>query len=749
MSRKFYINANVERLISFAASLLLILALNIVLAKTLLKKIQKASTEAFIQHCMDVTEDYAEAVSTKLDLLTERTSLFYAKIAFKSLSDDEIRKILSEEKDSITPPFSNLVYANKDGMSWNVFGDVVSVTDRDYYQKIISEEKGVYISDILEEKNYGSAIIAFAIPIRNENYEISGLLSALCPLEKIDEFLNEINIAAGEKITIRDSQDRFIKHYKTDWQNQIFSPEIAISTEMSTEYTAEPTMRTRDTDGNSVHVFFKVLKNAPWTIGLTVQDDEFKKIERNQSKYQYLIIETIVIVLSLIFLLEIWMHNFLEKKQILSTHIDSVTHLLSQAFFEKEVNRMLKKYPNSKFVMIETDIRGFKFINQDLGKSKADQILYQYSRLLYQLAKTRGGVLSRGYADIFYCFFKINTVHETMHDFKKTVRLLSEEIKKFEVQFVPKFGIAFYIPQKNEETISAQALIGRATFAKKSIKDNALQNYAIYDKKLLNMSSKDNYIENHMEMALENREFFLMYQPKMNLLTDKIVGAEALVRWENQELGFMPPNAFIPLFEKNNFIVKLDFYVYEEVFRFLRKCIDKGEPTVPISVNMSRNHHKPEKFVHDFVTLLRKYDIPPSLIEVELLERRAEGKNVLREVTLLLQKEGFKVAMDDFGTGESSLNMLSTIPVNILKFDRSFLFASDSKNGTLDATSENFIETLIDLGKGLKKETIFEGVETEAQRDFLRKIKCDQVQGFFYSKPLRENEYMEFLKKHR
>ena len=122
---------------------------------------------------------------------------------------------------------------------------------------------------------------------------------------------------------------------------------------------------------------------------------------------------------------------------------------------------------------------------------------------------------------------------------------------------------------------------------------------------------------------------------------------------------------------------------------------------------------------------------------------------ILREITLMLQKEGFRVAMDDFGSGESSLNMLSTIPVNILKFDRSFLFANDAKTGKLDETSETFIETLVDLGKNLKKETIFEGVETEEQRDFLRKINCDQVQGFFYSKPLREEEYMEFLKNHR
>lgn len=300
-----------------------------------------------------------------------------------------------------------------------------------------------------------------------------------------------------------------------------------------------------------------------------------------------------------------------------------------------------------------------------------------------------------------------------------------------------------------DEVQSVQLLITRAGFAKSTIKENALQQFSIYDDRLLQKSKNENFIETHMEAALANNEFFVMYQPKVDLQSEKVVGAEALVRWQSPVLGYMPPNSFVPLFERNNFIVKLDFYVYEQVFKFIRKCMDNKEPTVPISVNVSRNHDKPDKFVHSFIALLKKYDISPTLIEVELLERATLDKNLLRDITIMLQKEGLRVAMDDFGSGESSLNMLSTIPVNILKFDRSFLFANDSENGRLDATSESFIETLVGLGKNLKKETIFEGVETEEQRDFLKKIKCDQVQGYFYSKPLREDDFMEFLKKHR
>ena len=334
-------------------------------------------------------------------------------------------------------------------------------------------------------------------------------------------------------------------------------------------------------------------------------------------------------------------------------------------------------------------------------------------------------------------------------DHKKQLKAAMENSKKNEIPFIPKFGLSFYLPNKQDDSPSIQILISRASFAKSTIKENALQQFAIYDEKLLQKSKNENFIETHMETALANKEFFVMYQPKIDLATEKVVGAEALVRWQSPKLGFMPPNSFVPLFERNNFIVKLDFYVYEEVFKFIRRCMDKGEPTVPISVNVSRNHDKPDKFVHAFTGLLKKYNITPAQVEVELLERATLDKNLLREITIMLQKEGFKVAMDDFGSGESSLNMLSSIPVNILKFDRSFLFANDAVNGRLDETAESFIQTLVVLGKNLKKQTIFEGVETEEQRDFLRKIKCDQVQGYFYSKPLREDEFIQFLKKHR
>ena len=289
-------------------------------------------------------------------------------------------------------------------------------------------------------------------------------------------------------------------------------------------------------------------------------------------------------------------------------------------------------------------------------------------------------------------------------------------------------------------------MIGEASFAKGTIKGDVLQKYAIYSHKMKMNIDKDQRIERYMEKALKQGEFFVMYQPKIALADDKIKGAEALVRWNssNPKLGFLTPGEFIPVFEKNGFIVQLDFEVYEMVFKFLREQLDLGNPVVPISVNMSRNHTNPDKFVKEFVRRFEKYNLPPNLIEIEILERASEGDVYnLINVTEKLHSYGFCVAMDDFGSGQSSLNMLSEVPIDVIKFDQHFLRKKDAAGG-----NANMINVLIELGKQLNKKTLFEGVETEEQRNMLRDLECDQVQGYFYSKPLSEKDFVEFVKSH-
>lgn len=424
-----------------------------------------------------------------------------------------------------------------------------------------------------------------------------------------------------------------------------------------------------------------------------------------------------------------------------------MTNLFTRQKFESIATKLIKRSPNQKFMLIESDIRGFKFINQNYGEEAADKLIYYYSTLINRTTKMYKGFTGRGYADHFYSLIKVKNVNSSMRKFKADLNNLLEVIKNYDIPFFPKFGIAF-VRADSSKNISIRELIGQASFAKSSIKDTMTDSYAIYNSRIVNKMNEIQMIERTAESALINEEFYVLYQPKILLANDKIVGAEALVRWKTKDGKFYTPDKFIPLFEQNGFITKLDFFVYEKVFQFLDKRIKNGENVVTISLNMSRNHNRPDKFMNEFMRIFNKYDIPAKFVQVEIIERSVMDETTLREITDRLHKNGFTVAMDDFGSGESSLNMLTKVPVDVLKFDRDFLLSSTNEDGSLTEKSEKFIQSLLELVRNLEKETVFEGVETESQRDFLKRAYCDQVQGYFYSKPLSEEDFVDFMDKH-
>ena len=462
---------------------------------------------------------------------------------------------------------------------------------------------------------------------------------------------------------------------------------------------------------------------------------------------RYASITYLLLILVLSFV-EMKIMDILQKKHFIANQYDSLTGLWTRLHFEQEATKMLKANPKVKFMLIEADIRGFKFINETYGEEAADKLIVYYSKIVNHFAEKFHGIIGRGFADRIYILIKVTSVQKAMGLFKENMVLCQQMTDQSEIPFFPKFGIAFLLPDNKKRDITIQGLIGQASFAKSSIKDDALTAYSVYNSHLLEKINEEHNIEGRMQQALDDGEFFVMYQPKISLKDEKICGAEALVRWNNPEQGFMTPDKFIPLFERNGFIKKLDFFVYEEVFKLLEKQIAAGEPVVPISVNMSRNHNKPEKFIHDFLELFNKYNVPPKYVQLEIIERSFMGSNTLREITQRLHKEGFSVAMDDFGSGESSLNMLTTIPVDVLKFDRVFLLSSMNEDGTMDPKSAEFIHILINLSKNLDKQSVFEGVETKEQCDFLKSINCDIIQGYFFSKPLAEQDFLQFVKMH-
>ena len=706
----------------------------------------------------DAEEEYFDSVHTSLDSYSKIISLqlndyihsmqvFYEDKIFDDPEPEKIYQFITEYNYKIPDDFFELYYVIPDG---------TIVTSNNYKTKVepekhlgLVEGNDLAIGEYRTHPRTGEQIFCIEKTIYKDG-KIAGALGGTIVIDKFIERTTDIKVGEKESYMLLDKYGVFLVHPQKEIIGRTYEPADKKYEATSTFNLAKnppATLVAQTSTGDLAYLITAKIPESGWTISLKISMKEIDEIYKPEKKN-----EIAIIIISIIFVLclvsaEAKILDFFQRKQLIATVYDPLTNLWTRQRFEAEANKMLRN-SRAKFLLIEADIRGFKFINQNYGEEVADKLILHYSKMLNKSIEGYHAIIGRGFADHFYLFIKISSVHNAMDHFKQEMAVFAEESKSYEIPFFPKFGLSFLMPNSDITGNKIQTLIGQASFAKSTIKDNMLTQYSVYNSKLLEKINEERFIESHMQQALDDREFFVMYQPKISLVDDRIVGAEALVRWNSPKLGLMAPDKFIPLFEKNGFITKLDYYVYEEVFRFIQSRLVKGLPVVPISVNMSRNHNKPEKFMHDFMEIFNKYSIPSNLIQIEILERSVMDNDNLEDITEKLHKEGFTVAMDDFGSGESSLNMLTKIPVDTLKFDREFLNSSTNEEGRIDKKSEKFIHILIDLSKNLEKQTVFEGVETQAQRDFLRSINCDQAQGFFYSKPLSEQDFVQFIKLH-
>lgn len=327
--------------------------------------------------------------------------------------------------------------------------------------------------------------------------------------------------------------------------------------------------------------------------------------------------------------------------------------------------------------------------------------------------------------------FMVMTSYETKQDLLDFIEFIRTNLlgyKNMEYRLV--FGVAF-VKDINE---NLRKYGDRASIARQSIKANAMEYVIFHDETMTQKVLSAKRVEDHMEKALENHEFVMYLQPKFDMDTEKIVGAEALVRWIKPGEGIIPPMEFIPVFEKNGFVTRLDMYICEEACKVIRYWLDNGIQPVPISVNMSRANMKSDEYLKRLETLVYGYDIPKELLEIEITET-VEGEDV-EEAIIGLKKHGYKLLMDDFGSGYSSLNTLKDTQFDIIKIDREFLqdFVGSDRGKVI-------VEHTIQMTKSIGLDIVAEGVENLEQARFLVESGCRVAQGFYYAKPMPVEEF--------
>lgn len=416
---------------------------------------------------------------------------------------------------------------------------------------------------------------------------------------------------------------------------------------------------------------------------------------------------------------------------------DRLTGVLNREAFYRAAEKLIHENASETYVIGVWNVDRFKVINELFSSKAGDKILRGIAQSLQKLTAVVGAC-GRLEADGFAICLPEEYLTEHMPEI---LNMLTGNEDWGMNSYPVMSHIGFYRVENSDTAINL--MCDRAGMALMQIKGNYLERWCYYSESLKETIINEQELINDMEIALREHQFVVYYQPMMDAKRQNVIRAEALVRWKHPIKGMISPGLFIPLFERNGFISLLDMYVCEEVCRFQSELKKRGIPLVPISINLSRMNFYNPKLCKEILALVNTYGISPEDLEIEITESayKENSKDLIRAIQLF-QKHGFKVLMDDFGSGYSSLNMLKDLSIDVLKIDMKFI---DDLENSERAT--NIMFSIIRMAQALDMDTIAEGVETKSQYEMLSCMGCGCIQGYYFSKPLPAEDFIADLVK--
>lgn len=460
-----------------------------------------------------------------------------------------------------------------------------------------------------------------------------------------------------------------------------------------------------------------------------------------QNSFIFRFLRKTILMLLLLFavsataVLFIWIYvKGVTSKMETIAYADDVTKGKNINYFRKEVANILQNHSETPYIVQRFDISNFRYLNEAYGHMRADDVLKACVDIYKKVYSTKELCVRMDSDQFVTLTVNDSDVNERREQYMKEV---NEYTIANGITYPIRMKYGIYQLRKQDRDVDV--MIDRANAARRSLNGNEVESVAYYTDAIMRNMSKVNKIESEMQQALDNGEFQVYLQAKWDIVNDHVAGAEALVRWIRPEGNMVFPDEFIPVFEKNGFIGKLDFYMLENVCKKMRAVLDAGGVIYPISVNQSRVLlHSPE-YIERVRTLLETCRIPKEYIELEVTETALfDDRDRMISVLRAMKKEGIKLSMDDFGSGYSSLNTLKDMPFDVLKIDREFFSeAVTSDSSTL------ILHKIIEMADGLGMEVICEGVENEQQVELLRSIGCRRVQGYYYAKPVPAEKYIQ------
>ena len=756
MDKKFTeenISQNIKKITILLSILIFIVSGCGIIAIIVLKDADQASKESQINAIMnEYLKDMEQRFETDLKSLTmlsmfvggsdrvngknfvegldklQENNLFY-RIGYYSIDGIGTRVTFSENIEEIT--FSKLHDEIKEiiRQAWNGEDGV----------------SNIYYLDEIE-----SSVISYAVPVYKDG-EIIGSLAATKTIDVFDEILNNVRESHpnldidwikqnGDFLTW--SKNSILKEkidniFDGDYIVNLEKERIKKALDAGKSYTSSLVYNYKSYD-----IYFTPMKYNNWYLLYLNKLDNTKT---SVSIALMIVIGVLIVIIFLTIFIFLFGYYLIKKSNsdIMDlAFYDPLTGCYNFEKFKKELVHKLSE--KKKYCLVTLNIRDFQYINDIIGMKKADEILYDVAKMLDRHLEG-DEIYCRSNADQFYFLLYFKTKEEIERKVYHIMNRISDRVKEKNINYpVTLYSGVANIQDDGDATELAIGLLHRAEFAQKQIVKSYDNKVSFYDESMKEKENIEKYVTSNGQKALENEEFKLYLQPKFNLQTNVLDEAEVLVRWIREDGTMVYPDQFIPVFEKNGFCVELDLYMFEKSCQLLAKWREKGYAPVRLSVNQSRLLLYQSDYINTLDNILKKYDIPKDMIQLEILEGVAvENIMELNKVFKNIHKLGLRLALDDFGTGYSSLNILSGIDVDEIKFDKQFLLEKDEEQ---KEKSNVMVKGLVELIGNFSMSTVVEGVETKEDEEFIRRIGCTLGQGYYYNAPIPiekfEKEYL-------
>lgn len=712
----------------------------------------------------DETRNYLSEISEKTVQIVKReiddnfSDLELAAKAAEHLfgnidSEQRIAKFMEEVKEAYG--FSRVGIVMQDGGGWISGGPYIDLSAKEYVIRALDGER--VVSDLTTSVIDGEEILIYAVPVSNQAGRINAAFVCSRSVEsmhdklKVSTFYNEGHshmfrkdgtfiIETEQDVVKQKTIDRFLLNECTGvGEDQILDL-------MNNLQSGTGGMIFYNKDGSSYIGAYAPLGINDWfLLDVVPQKTINGEFNRVMMIGAGIVISFIFICLLLVNYVWRLQQCHMERLKALAFE-DSVTGGGNITYFRETAGAMIRKAPPGTYAMVALDVNSFKLINVTFGQEAGDRTL----KHIYQTLKAGlgpGEILARMGQDRFRLLLKNAPLEQLVKRLEEDVERIGRYNGNLERKYFLSFSAGIRVVDEPSDNI---IIIGdQANMARKKAKYNpdlggGLLSWAVYEPQDKTNLMKSKEILDAVDRAIENHEFKVYLQPKIDLHTKSLAGAEALARWILPDNTMIRPDEFIPTLEHNGQISKLDLYMFREVCSLLKSWAGRGLRPIPVSVNFSRVNMVQDGILEQYQKIQQEEGVSPDLLEIELTETMIQGDTEYwRQLLDEIHRLGYLCSLDDFGSGYSSLNTLKDLSVDILKLDRQFFLERD-ENGEKE---KKIVYGIIQIAKSLGIRTVAEGIEEEEQVRVLTEMGCDMVQGFYYSKPIPVAEFEEKYRK--